>query len=67
MICYLTSYNDDVTEDDEYGDPWQLIYVLTEMTVLMWSVKVIPRHFSICAISVTLPVYSDRYDEWRYR
>ena len=27
MICYLTSYNDDVTEDDEYGDPWQLIYV----------------------------------------
>ena len=23
MICYLTSYNDDVTEDDEYGDPWQ--------------------------------------------
>ena len=26
-ICYLTSYNDDVTEADEYGDPWQLIYV----------------------------------------
>lgn len=27
IICYLTSYNDDVTDWDEYGDPWQLIYV----------------------------------------
>lgn len=27
IICNLTSYNEDVTDWDEYGDPWQLIYV----------------------------------------
>ena len=27
VICSLTSYNDQVTDWDEYGDPWQLIYV----------------------------------------
>ena len=27
IICYLTSYNDEAVEWEEYGDPWQLIYV----------------------------------------
>ena len=26
-ICALTGYNDDVSLKDDYGDPWQLIYV----------------------------------------
>ena len=64
MICYLTSYNDDVTEDDEYGDPWQLIYVFDGDD----STNVVCEGYSkafqyilnrmglfCCAISVTLP------------
>ena len=31
-ICYLTSYNDDVTEADEYGDPWLSLIHISEPT-----------------------------------
>ena len=26
-ICALVDYDDDVEDDDDYGDPWQLVYV----------------------------------------